>query len=259
MRPSGINAEIAGRARVGDAAREPGDIDFVVLPASRSIRHFESVAMLDGIIDAVRSTPGAGLLADEVTAEDIWTYEPADGRRLVFPFAVDDLPRGAVQLDFVFSEVLPILPVPLAIPSVDRMLLAATPELSPAWKLLWLATDSHPQGKGLYDAVLLAERTAVPDRELGRRPPAARTRRRGRRFRGGIRSGLGRRLGQLPGRIPQHRRRRQGVDVASRPGARRGLERRTSGWLSRLTHSDSEVDASFFRCGGGRWVPSVSS
>lgn len=159
-----LRGSVTMRAWVGDAAREPGDIDFVVLPASRSIRHHESVAMLDGIVDAVRSAPGAGLLADDVRAEDIWTYERADGRRLVFPFAVDGLPRGTVQLDFVFSEVLPILPVLLEIS--DRTMLAATPELSLAWKLMWLATDSYPQGKDLYDAVLLAERTAVPDRAL---------------------------------------------------------------------------------------------
>lgn len=161
-----LRGSITMRAWVGDAAREPGDIDFVVLPPSLSIKDVESAAMLDGIVAAISSTPGAGLRADEVTAEDIWTYERADGRRLVFPFAVDDLPRGAVQLDFVFSEVLPIPPVPLAIPSVDRTLLAATPELSLAWKLLWLATDCYPQGKDLYDAVLLAEQTAVPPRDL---------------------------------------------------------------------------------------------
>lgn len=161
-----LRGSITMRAWVGDAAREPGDIDFVVLPGSLSIKAEKAAAMLDGIVDAVRSTPGAGLLADEVAAEDIWTYERADGRRLVFPFAVDGLPRGAVQLDFVFNEVLPIPPLPLEIPSVDRTLLAATPELSLAWKLMWLATDLYPQGKDLYDAVLLAERTAVPDRDL---------------------------------------------------------------------------------------------
>ena len=40
-------------------------------------------------------------------------------------------------------------------------LLAATPETSLAWKLLWLAGDMHPQGKDLYDAVLLAESYSV--------------------------------------------------------------------------------------------------
>ncbi|MER6982641.1 hypothetical protein ABT317_38195 [Streptomyces carpinensis] len=30
-----------------------------------------------------------------------------------------------------------------------------------AWKLMWLLTDAHPQGKDLYDAVLLAEHTPL--------------------------------------------------------------------------------------------------
>lgn len=37
----------------------------------------------------------------------------------------------------------------------------ASDEESLAWKLLWLYSDIHPQGKDLYDAVLLAERTAL--------------------------------------------------------------------------------------------------
>ena len=37
-----------------------------------------------------------------------------------------------------------------------------TPALSLAWKLLWLATDTYPQGKDLYDATLLAEYPDVP-------------------------------------------------------------------------------------------------
>lgn len=40
----------------------------------------------------------------------------------------------------------------------EPRLWAAMPALSLAWKLLWLASDAHPQGKDLYDAVLHAER-----------------------------------------------------------------------------------------------------
>jgi hypothetical protein len=40
--------------------------------------------------------------------------------------------------------------------------LAAGPALSLAWKILWLDTDFYPQGKDLYDAALLAERTYLP-------------------------------------------------------------------------------------------------
>ena len=39
--------------------------------------------------------------------------------------------------------------------------LAASNEESLAWKLLWLFSDFYPQGKDRYDAVLLAERTAL--------------------------------------------------------------------------------------------------
>ncbi|MEV7443356.1 hypothetical protein AB0O22_19850 [Streptomyces sp. NPDC091204] len=51
-------------------------------------------------------------------------------------------------------------PVELACGAV---VLAATPGLSPAWKVLWLVGDRHPQGKDLYDAVLPAERCRLPN------------------------------------------------------------------------------------------------
>lgn len=44
------------------------------------------------------------------------------------------------------------------------------------WKLLWLATVTYPQGKDLYDAVLLAEHTTVDRaliRQLRRPEPGA--------------------------------------------------------------------------------------
>jgi hypothetical protein len=43
---------------------------------------------------------------------------------------------------------------------------AAGPAQSLAWKLLWLMTDVYPQGKDLYDAVLLAERFRLPHHVL---------------------------------------------------------------------------------------------
>jgi hypothetical protein len=51
--------------------------------------------------------------------------------------------------------------------SAGARLLAATPELSLAWKLKWLVGDLHPQGKDLYDAVLLAEHCALSYELLG--------------------------------------------------------------------------------------------
>ncbi|WP_405531399.1 nucleotidyl transferase AbiEii/AbiGii toxin family protein [Streptomyces avidinii] len=82
------------------------------------------------------------------------------GRRLVLPWSAPGLPGGQVQLDFVFNEQLPAAPEPADVSGVR--LRAATPELSLAWKLVWLATDMYPQGKDLYDAVLLAERCTAP-------------------------------------------------------------------------------------------------
>jgi hypothetical protein len=69
-----------------------------------------------------------------------------------------------VQVDVVFRETFAEPAQRLAIPSVDGGSISvrvATPAQSLAWKLVWLATDSYPQGKDLYDAVLLAERFAV--------------------------------------------------------------------------------------------------
>jgi Nucleotidyl transferase AbiEii toxin, Type IV TA system len=66
-----------------------------------------------------------------------------------------------VQIDLVFGEPLPLPPEPLVLPGIASRLLAAPAPLALAWKLLWLATDSYPQGKDLYDAALLADHTSV--------------------------------------------------------------------------------------------------
>lgn len=155
----------------GDVAREPGDLDFVVDPPGwalgepRTTQLFEEVARdagdLSGGADVTVRIDAAGAVT-----EDIWTYDRVPGRRLLLPWTADGVPCGTVQLDFVFNEV---LPVPGDFTDLQAMgdgpgcrLRATTPELSLAWKLLWLLTDSHPQGKDLYDAALLAERTPLP-------------------------------------------------------------------------------------------------
>ncbi len=113
--------------------------------------------------------------ADMAATDDIWTYDTVPGRRLLLPWtAVDqDIPSGSVQIDFVFGQPLaqpPILTrIPrMARPGVSAVLNAATPELSLAWKLLWLARDEYPRGKDLYDAVLLAEHCHLPSEVLDR-------------------------------------------------------------------------------------------
>ena len=68
-------------------------------------------------------------------------------------------------MDVVFNEPLLTVPVQTAVKISDdagRLLWTADKELSLAWKLLWLETDIYPQGKDLYDATLLAERTYLP-------------------------------------------------------------------------------------------------
>ena len=97
--------------------------------------------------EIVAAVDGAGLRPQKTAWSEIWTYERAGGRRLVMPFEVDGLPGGSVQMDVVFNEELPIPPEPIVLTGVDEPVLAAT--------------DMYPQGKDLYDAVLLAEYTTV--------------------------------------------------------------------------------------------------
>ncbi|MEV4481499.1 nucleotidyl transferase AbiEii/AbiGii toxin family protein [Micromonospora coxensis] len=156
-----LRGSVTMAAWVGDAAREPGDLDFVVAPHTITSDSTDARTLLDAIRTAVRTAPGTGLQPDRITESAIWTYERADGRRLVIPFSTPGAPDGDVQIDIVFGERLPLPPEVLILPGVDEPLLAAPAALALAWKLLWLATDMYPQGKDLYDAVLLAEHTTV--------------------------------------------------------------------------------------------------
>ncbi|GIH07892.1 hypothetical protein Rhe02_59590 [Rhizocola hellebori] len=156
-----LRGSVPLRVWLGDAAREPGDLDFVVTPSAMMMEDRAAGRMLDGIVAAVREHPGGGLRADSVAAEDIWTYERAPGRRLTFAFSTPQVPHGSVQLDFVFNETLPVAPIPIRIPPLHDPIATAPPELALAWKILWLETDKYPQGKDLYDATLLAEFTPI--------------------------------------------------------------------------------------------------
>ncbi|MFJ4332634.1 MULTISPECIES: nucleotidyl transferase AbiEii/AbiGii toxin family protein [unclassified Streptomyces] len=155
----------------GEEAREPGDLDFVVVPRSWRIDDGRTGRMLAALAEAA-ACAGAdgqaeaeagsdrvpvGISARGAVVEDIWTYDRVPGLRMVLPWASPGLPGGHVQLDFVFNERLPEQPEPVELPG-GAMLYAATPGLSLAWKLMWLINDMHGQGKDLYDAVLLAER-----------------------------------------------------------------------------------------------------
>jgi hypothetical protein len=163
-----VRGSILLRAWLGDHARDPGDIDWVVTPLTMMLDDRRTADMLDGLVAAVRARPAAAnvTIAAEVAAEDIWTYERAPGRRLMFTWSTPDAPDGTVQCDFAFNERLPLPPAPTTVLRLDGgdpvTVLAAGPALSLAWKILWLETDYYPQGKDLYDAALLAERTYLP-------------------------------------------------------------------------------------------------
>ncbi|BBH71620.1 hypothetical protein ACTI_83050 [Actinoplanes sp. OR16] len=156
-----LRGSAAMQAWVGDAARDPGDLDFVVTPATITSDSVAARNLLADITAGLHATPGAGLRPEDTAESAIWTYERADGRRLVIPFGAAGHPDGTVQVDVVFGEELPIPPEPITVLGLQTPILAATAGLSLAWKLMWLATDMYPQGKDLYDAVLLAEHTTV--------------------------------------------------------------------------------------------------
>jgi hypothetical protein len=156
------------RAWFRDAAREPGDLDYVIDPPAVGLTDIQATRLFEDILTAVFAPPlpaGVELRPDAVAIDDIWTYERAPGRRIVFPWRAAGLPGGAVQVDVVFGENLAGPARRILVPAADGgcvSVRAAGPAQSLAWKLLWLSTDSYPQGKDLYDAVLLAERFALP-------------------------------------------------------------------------------------------------
>lgn len=150
-------------AWLGEKAREPGDIDWVVTPAAIALTDSWNHKLFKGLRALLAQERQAGdvtLLSDELATEDIWTYERAPGRRLLCPWLAPGLPPGVVQMDFVFGEPLVDAPVATSIPTADggsTTVQTVSRELSLAWKLMWLESDSYPQGKDLYDATLLAE------------------------------------------------------------------------------------------------------
>ncbi|WP_327694715.1 nucleotidyl transferase AbiEii/AbiGii toxin family protein [Streptomyces sp. NBC_00459] len=158
-----LRGSVLMAAWFGEAAREPGDLDFVVVPDTLSITDARAGRMLAGIAAAAeaRGDGEVGFSAREAVVEDIWTYDRVPGRRMVLPWSAPGLPGGHVQLDFVFNERLAEPPVPVELAG-GAWVPAATPALSLAWKLMWLINDMYAQGKDLYDAVLLAERYPLP-------------------------------------------------------------------------------------------------
>ncbi len=129
------------------------------------------------------ATSGVVLDPDHARTDGTWMYSYSDdgpgGIRVIVPWNAPGLAGGQVQVDFALDERLPEPPawtrIPLTHDATRQLLVqAATPELSLAWKLLWLRTDSAtgegPRSKDLYDAVILAEdnRTHLSPRLLRR-------------------------------------------------------------------------------------------
>ncbi|WP_328885094.1 nucleotidyl transferase AbiEii/AbiGii toxin family protein [Streptomyces sp. NBC_00316] len=150
----------------GDAARDPGDLDFLVVPRDWSMDGPSAAGLFETIARDAAAAARGSLRIDAAApvTENIWTYDRVPGRRMLLPWTAPGTPGGTVQLDVVFNET---LPVPAELTALRPLgegpgcrVLAVSPALSLAWKLLWLVTDAYPQGKDLYDAVLLAEHTA---------------------------------------------------------------------------------------------------
>lgn len=151
-------------------ARRPGDLDWVVSPHTWRMDDPSSTNLLRSVERSLRGSMGAWqmpfIIPDELfVMESIWCYEKSPGKRLIVPWTCEDPSQnGTIQMDFVFGEQMPSEPTTIAFESEpgNRVeLQAATPAQSLAWKLLWLETDMHCQGKDLYDAVLLAESTSL--------------------------------------------------------------------------------------------------
>lgn len=156
------------KAWLGEDAREPGDIDWVFRPKNVGVSDRSAVRLFVDLKQKIAENPAAGnavIDAAKIVTDDIWTYERAAGKRIIFPWQAESLPGGFVQMDVVFKEDLWTEPVQTQIPTCQnssRLVWTVDKEISLAWKLLWLETDDYPQGKDLYDATLLAEQTYLP-------------------------------------------------------------------------------------------------
>ncbi|WP_370147143.1 nucleotidyl transferase AbiEii/AbiGii toxin family protein [Streptacidiphilus sp. EB129] len=96
-------------AWLGEAAREPGDLNFVVRPTDWQLQDLRTRQLLDQLAAAVgRGTGPGGLrfLPGQAAGGEGGTGR-GPGHRLVLPWAADGGFAGSVQLDLAFSERLP--------------------------------------------------------------------------------------------------------------------------------------------------------
>lgn len=179
-----LRGSLLMRAWFGDAAREPGDVDFLVRDASVTryndrvirdktgdfLRMVGKKPDADGVTISTRRITNAGMGNDEYAPAKRQEFE---GRRLTFPWRGAGGKTGAVQIDIALDDAASVAPSWTPIPNPvgePTHVWAASPAASLAWKLAWLqrdadafaATGTKAQGKDLFDAVLLAENTPLP-------------------------------------------------------------------------------------------------
>jgi hypothetical protein len=166
-----LRGSAAMPAWVGDRARLPGDIDFVVTPSADGAIQLPVVDLLrhlDGRPPHPRLRLDIGNASlDRFSDLDADVYTGESGIRVRIAWEAADRPddEGILQIDFAADESMPEPPVLAPVPSLAGgapiELPAAGPGLSLAWKLRWLDADQEDDGlaqaKDLYDAVVLAE------------------------------------------------------------------------------------------------------
>ncbi len=154
-----LRGSVVLRHYLGIKARAPRDLDWLVLPTTWKPNSREARLFFDDVLSRLRREPefeGGEFQPYDVLYDEIWVYDKTPGQRLVFPWQGPNLPRGLVQMDFAFQELMPTEPVLIHLPGVGAIRTASL-EQCLAWKLFWLEKDSRPQGKDLYDATLIAE------------------------------------------------------------------------------------------------------
>ncbi|WP_328396855.1 nucleotidyl transferase AbiEii/AbiGii toxin family protein [Nocardia sp. NBC_00416] len=183
-----LRGSVPVKAWFGVWAREPGDLDFVVLHQMWRLNEPSVDEMFDDLVaDAVALSrrPGSTVSIDRKPCwrdeiGDDYRYHGMPGQRLVLSWYGRGQ-VGTVQIDFAFDEPLDDPPEPTTIPCSGPpgrsiVLQTASKRLSLAWKIAWLAADAGlaaesnegsahgpgPSGKDLYDAVLLAEHCRLP-------------------------------------------------------------------------------------------------
>ncbi|MFI1917019.1 nucleotidyl transferase AbiEii/AbiGii toxin family protein [Nocardia sp. NPDC020380] len=172
-----LRGSVTLRAWFGAKAREPVDLDFVVVPHRWRWNDVPADHMHEDLVaraaDLAAAAGGVRIRPSTGCAENIHRFPYGDipGRRVAVLWESTDAGSGYLDIDFAFGETLPTAPIRTVIPQLCSsgapiVLPTVDPSLSLAWKLAWLEAEtndeSRARGKDLFDAVLLAEHCA-PD------------------------------------------------------------------------------------------------